>query len=73
MWKYDGTNPPSLVDDIRATGSNTPLDLPSSTMNFITKPLMEIMEMNYGSMTELIIQVWLLISTLEVAVVTPIL
>ena len=41
-----------------------------SIMNSISEQQTELTDMNCGSMTELMLQVWLLISTLEVATVT---
>ena len=72
LWKYDGVNAPSMVADINPEVMAVVLDiLPSSIMNFISKPPMELTDLNCGSMMELMLQVWLLISILEVAAVTP--
>ena len=38
-------------------------------MNFISEPMTELMEVNYGSMMEQILQVWLMIFKLGLAVI----
>ena len=52
LWKYDGTNAPSKVEDIRAGSSGGYPRFLFSIMNSISKLTMEFTGMNYGNIIE---------------------
>ena len=69
LWKYNGVNVPSMAADIcLGSCSSNPDDLVVFNNELILKQMTALTEMNCGSMMELMLQVWLLILDLEVAV-----
>ena len=70
LWKYNGVNTPSMVADINleVCGSILQTIVFNNALYFVSSD--GLTEMNCGSMMELMLQVWLLIS-IQVAIHIP--